>query len=178
MPQTQFFKLQEGERVTEKIKPLPSLRWYFFLTWGIVIIFILVWFIWMPFAFGSFFVGGIALASIVLLLVLLWVLSGKAYNHQLYWLTNKRVIVKRGLLGYRVNSIPLERISDVIVSRSFVEHLFGFGSVLIQSLAGQITAGRRFGAEGSLLAVPDPEGTQKMIFDLIKKKRKAEHITM
>ena len=71
----------------------------------------------------------------------------------------------------------MERISDVMVSRTFLERIFGFGSVLIQSLAGQITYGRRLGAEGSLLAVPDPEGIQKLIFELIKKKRKAEKLS-
>ena len=80
-------------------------------------------------------------------------------------------------MGYTIHSIPLERISDVIVSRTFWERIFGFGSVLIQSLAGQVTYGRKLGAEGSLLAVPNPEGVQKLIFDLIKKKRKTEKLS-
>jgi len=68
----------------------------------------------------------------------------------------------------------------VIVSRTFWERVFGFGSVHIQSLAGQISYGmhRRLGAEASMLAISDPEGIQKLIFELIKKKRKVEHLTM
>jgi len=174
-----FFKLQEDERIVENIKPLPALRWYFLVTWSLGWLFALVWFIWIPFIFVSLISSSIFIPLfLIVLFVFTLLLANQRYKHQHYWLTNKRVISKRGLLGYRVNSIPLERISDVIVSRSFVERLFGFGSVLIQSLAGQVTPGRRWGAEGSLLAVPNPEDTQKKIFDLIKQKRKREHITM
>lgn len=173
-----FFNLQEGERIVENIKPLPALRWYFLLTWSFGWFFVLIWFIWMPFVFVPFPIFIAVPLLLIVLVVLTVLLANQRYKHQHYWLTNKRVITKRGLLGYRVSSIPFERVSDVIVSRSFIERLFGFGSVLIQSLAGQVTPGRRWGAEGSMLAVPDPEGTQKKIFDLIKRKRKEEHITM
>ncbi len=105
-----------------------------------------------------------------------WYISGLQYKHQHYWITNKRIIYKKGLIGYRVVSIPLERISDVIVSRTLLERVLGFGSVLIQTLAGQISPGR-MGAEASLLAVPDPEGIQKLIFDLVKRKRKEESLS-
>jgi uncharacterized membrane protein YdbT with pleckstrin-like domain len=74
-----------------------------------------------------------------------------------------------------VNSIPLERVSDVIISRSFVETLFGIASIHIQSLAGQASYGR-FGAEGKYRAVPNPEELQQLIFKLIKENRQAEHL--
>jgi len=99
------------------------------------------------------------------------------YKHQHYWITNKRVIYKRGLIGYKISSIPLERISDIILSRTFLERIFGFGSLHVQTLAGQITYGGRMGAEACLLAVPNPEEIQELIFQLLKRKRKAEKIT-
>lgn len=104
------------------------------------------------------------------------------YKKEYYWITNKRVLIKKGFIGYHVYAIPFERISDIIISRSFLEQLLGFGSLMIQSLAGQasFTYGgerrRRFGAEGSMLAVPEPEETQELIFNLIKEKRKKEKL--
>jgi len=174
-----FFNLLEGEKIVEEIKPLPSLKWYFFFQSALVIIFILIWFIWIPFVSPRFAVLQLFPAIIIIvILILLWLVAENRYKHQHYWITNKRVICKRGILGYTISSIPYERVSDVIVSRTFLERLFGFGSVHVQSLAGQITHHGRLGAEGSMLAIPDPEGAQQKIFELMKRKRKTEHLTM
>src|SRR5437867_13339892 len=84
------------------------------------------------------------------------------YNKYYYSITNKRIVFKSGFIGYSINSIPLERISDILISKSFLENFFGFGSLHIQSLAGQATYnpyGGRWGGEATLLAVPDPEKT-------------------
>jgi len=173
------FELQEGEKVVKDIKPLSILKWYFFLRSAIGLFIFLIFFSWILFIPTLFF-SIISLTLwffILIILVILYLIANNKYNYQHYWITNKRVMYRRGLIGYRISSIPLERISDVIVSRTFWERVFGFGSILIQSLAGQITYGRRLGAEGSLLAIPNPEGTQKLIFDLIKKKRKTEKLS-
>jgi len=171
------FELQEGEKVIKDIKPLPVLKWYFFITSAVGLFIFMVFFVWILFILPaiSLIFGFIFLV----LFVIFYLVANNRYNYQHYWITNKRVLCRRGILGYRISSIPLERISDVIVSRTFWERVFGFGSVLIQSLAGQITLNRynRLGAEGSLIAIPDPEGLQKLIFELIKKKRKTEKLS-
>ncbi len=177
MEKTKFFNILEGEKIVEEIKPLPSLKWYFFFKSAFVLIFFMMFFIWTFFLAGPMFSIFTPIIIIVILIVL-WLVAENRYKHQDYWITNKRVICKRGLIGYTISSIPFERVSDVIVSRTFFERLFGFGSVLVQSLAGQITHRGRLGAEGSLLAVPNPEKTQQNIFELMKKKRKTEHLTM
>ena len=165
MPEQQFFRLQEGEKIVQEIKPKRGLLWYFML----------------PGAAMAFF-GLITLLIFIGIFLLLFgiatvILAFLQYEKQFYWITNKRVIYKRGMVGYKISSIPLERISDVIVSRSFVESIFGFGSVHIQTLAGQYTPANRMGSEGALLAVPDPEGTQELIFKLLSEKRKREKIS-
>src|SRR5690349_22346667 len=38
-----------------------------------------------------------------------------------YWLTNKRVIWCHGFIGYQVRSVPLERVADVVISRTLPE---------------------------------------------------------
>ena len=174
------FELQEGEKIIKDIKPLPVLKWYFFITSALGILIFLFCFIWIIFIPRLVFaaLSLIFMFFILVILVILYLVANNRYNYQHYWLTNNRVLYRRGVLGYRISSIPLERISDVIVSRTFLERIFGFGSVHIQSLAGQFSYGTgRLGTEGALLAAPDPEGTQKLIFDLIKKKRKTEKLS-
>lgn len=96
------------------------------------------------------------------------------YNWQCYWITNKRILYRKGLIGYQISSILLERISDIILTRNILERILGFGSLHVQTFAGQETSGMRFGAEASLKAIPEPEETQKLIFKLIEEKRKRE----
>lgn len=179
-----FFRLQEGEKIVEAIKPLPSLKWFFFVKaiigWVFFVLLFGAWFFLGSFKSLGALVFSLVGFSIIILLILVvpYILAVLKYNKRFYWITNKRVVGKSGLVGYKVNSIPLERISDLIISRSFLESLFGFGSVHIQTLAGQVSVRGRFGAEGNFQAVPDPEGLQQKVFELIKKKRKAEGITM
>ena len=186
------FNLMTGEKIIEEIKPLPELRTYIFITMFPIVFFFL-------FFFGGFFaafftIGLMSLASLMgvgvfvfglliflVLLVLVfagpWLLSGMSYEKYHYWITNKRLIVKKGIIGYHVTSIPYERISDIIVSRSFIENIIGIASLHVQTLAGQITRGSRFGGEGALLAIPNPEETQSKILNLTRRHRKSEKLS-
>ena len=186
------FNLQEKEKVIEDIKPSDSLKGYFFITYWIMSFFILLF---LSFFFGGFLIFALAFLSssaysiligafgyiifvIILSVVIGIVLSNSAYSKTHYWITNQRVVVKKGLIGYSLSSIPLERVSDVVISRSFLERIFGFASLHVQSLAGQFSYNsRRFGSEGALAAIPDPEKTQELIFKLIKQKRKKERLS-
>lgn len=189
MPET-FFNLGEGETVVKDIKPEGKLKWYFFIKEGLAISILMA--IMLPGLLLSLFaslilksevssfLGGYLIfagASFIFGFFIGYIIAALRYRKQHYWITNKRVIYKRGLIGYRVTSIPYERISDIIISRSFLERIFGFGSLHVQTLAGQMTGRSRMGAEGVLLAIPDPEGTQELIFKLAKEKRKVEKIT-
>lgn len=93
--------------------------------------------------------------------------SEKAYSQRYYWITTKRIIYRRGFLGYSISSLPYERIADVILTRGWLESLFGFGSLQIQTLAGQISRGAA-GSEGHLQAIPDPEKVQTIILKAMK----------
>jgi membrane protein YdbS with pleckstrin-like domain len=192
-----FFRLEEGEKILKSIKPRPAFKWYLFFRslsgFGLGLIFLSMIVLGGIFSsisklgvsinIISVFINPLAVFITIFFIVLPFVIAHLIYKKQYYWITNKRVIYKNGLLGYRISSIPLERISDIILTRTFFENLFGFGSLHIQSLAGQFSgyargSGRRLGSEGQLLAIPDPEGLQKLVFELIKKKRKSEKLTM
>ena len=184
MTYREYFNLQEGERIVHDIKPLSCLRTYWFvlsLFPVAVIAFFFSFVLLVPLLYiipWTFVILALAVVVIVFFLIDLWSVN-RRYNMMHYWITNKRVIQRRGFIGYSIYSVPLERISDIMISRSFVERLFGFGSLHIQSLAGQYTysSSSRYGSESSLLAVPDPEGLQKEIFSLVQKKRKTERLT-
>ena len=109
-------------------------------------------------------VPGLLLFSIVF-----WIISSLKYKWEYYWLTNKRIIQRKGLIGHSISSVPYERISDVIISRSWLEKLLGIGSLRIQTLAGQISGRGRWGAEITMLALDNPEQIQSLIFSLVKK---------
>lgn len=184
----EFFKLMEGEEIIKSIKPKPALFWYFLIMSGgivsIIVFIILINLAGMLYALATgektqYSGLVIALGFIGILLIILLIpviIAWLRYKKQYYWITNRRVLVKRGIIGYSVYAIPLERISDIIISRSFMESLFGFGSLMIQTLAGQVSFGYgrrgRFGAEGTMLALQEPEETQELIFNLIKENRK------
>lgn len=75
-------------------------------------------------AVGLFFLGRLALS------VLRW------YKYEVRYLTNRRVIEARGFLGLRVASMPVTRITDLVLVRSSAGELFGYGELRIES-AGQ-----------------------------------------
>ncbi|MEM7784519.1 MAG: PH domain-containing protein [Planctomycetota bacterium] len=82
-----------------------------------------------------------------------------------YWLTNRRVIVSSGFLGFRVCSIPLERVSDVSLSSSFIEMLAGISSLVVRDMTGEAYPGK------CLVALPLTESTeyQRQILDEVQK---------
>ncbi|MDO8538041.1 MAG: PH domain-containing protein [archaeon] len=172
----QFFNLQEDEKIIQEIKPLANLKWYFFFRNAFALIFMIIFIaIFLAQSQSGFF--WIIMASIIGLVLIMFIVAHLQYNQQYYWITNKRVVYKRGLIGYQITSIPFERMADIIISRTLFEKIFGFGSLQIQTLAGQFSAGSRLGAEGMLLAIPKPEETQELVFKLIKEKRKDEKIS-
>lgn len=179
------FNLLEGEEIIEEIKPLSALRGYFFVQWLFWLFMALFITVLLPSLIFTVYLGiQFVLIFFVILLItglgLTWVLSNASYNKFYYWITNKRLILKRGIIGYQIVSIPHERISDIIISRTFFENIFGIASLHIQSLAGQTSFQRSsmLGSEGQLFAIPNPEETQNKILNLVRSKRKEEGLTM
>ena len=181
----QFFNLQTGEKVIQEIKPTPSLRTFYFFKWFPICLFLSIWLL----AFFGFLKSAItktfsfdfstAIFAVLIILVLPFFLASNEYSHRYYWITNKRIIFKRGILGYSITSTPLERISDIAITRTLFEKIFKIQGLQIESLAGQHTPQGIFGggAESSLQAIPEPEKTQELIFSLVKKKRKTEKLS-
>ncbi len=78
-----------------------------------------------------------------------------------YWVTNSRIIVTNGIIGFKARSIPLERVSDVAISCNWLERAFGLRSVIVRDMTGEAMSGAR------MLAVSDATGMQRDILDRI-----------
>lgn len=181
-----LFNLQEGEEIVKEIKPVGGLRLYFFLKgfMGLAVLFLFFGGIFWMGIVGSkettaealIIMATILVGLLVIVFLISFIVAHLRYIQRHYWITNKRIVYKKGFIGYSIASIPYERVSDVIVSRSLLERICGFGSVLVQSLAGQISTAR-MGSEAALQGLNNPEEIQQEIFSLMEKKRKTEKIT-
>lgn len=168
------FQLGEGEKIISEIKPLPAFKTYIFIVTGfpvaIIALFVLMFLgFWMEVI--EVFIFFLGLVSFLLFLG--WLYVNLRYKWENYWITNKRIVRRKGLIGYSITSIPLERISDIIISRNIWERLLGIGGLSIQSFAGQVSYGRH-GAEITFNAIINPEKLQKLIYKLIEEKRRRE----
>jgi uncharacterized membrane protein YdbT with pleckstrin-like domain len=77
-----------------------------------------------------------------------------------YVVTNRRVLIRTGVLSRNGRDIPLTRINDVSFQRTFVERMFGSGTLTIES------AGER--GQIQLKDVPQVEPVQRDIYRLVE----------
>ncbi len=127
-----------------------------------------------PYILISFF--GIMVAIILIGIFV----SMVSYNKYRYWITNKRLISGRGVIGYSVDSLPLEMVQDVILNRSILDRILGLTSLYISAIGGMIMVNnRRIPSVNYLRAlnVDEAKKIQTVIFEL-RDERKKEVKTM
>ncbi len=178
------FHPQTDEVIYREIVPHPRLRWRLALGGILSSLVILIFLI--PFTV-SFFLTGVSLGATLYILVFLLVIfliiivasvvyAQLAYRKFRYWVTNHRTVGRRGVIGYSIDSIPLETISDVVVQRSIADRILGLSSIWVQPFGGATAGGYgaaqyRFGAisgSNSFLGMlpADATNVQQMIFHL------------
>jgi uncharacterized membrane protein YdbT with pleckstrin-like domain len=140
------FTLQEGEQIYSEVKPEKT---GFILSMMVgslismlVLLFILLWVI---LNFDSILLDVLAVVVVVVIAVLYPFIS---YGKFKYWITNHRVVGQRGFIGYSVESIPLENVTDVTLNRGIVEQILSLSSLYIVPIGGT-TYGRRGGMGGA-----------------------------
>jgi uncharacterized membrane protein YdbT with pleckstrin-like domain len=74
--------------------------------------------------------------------------------------TNRRVLVRNGVLSRTGRDVPLTRVNDVSFARTLVERMFGSGTLTIES------AGER--GQVVLKDVPQVEAVQRDIYRLVE----------
>jgi uncharacterized membrane protein YdbT with pleckstrin-like domain len=134
------FRLQHGERIIRELKPqfVGFILTQLFGSYLIILAFAIIS------SFAFLFFGtqiiqflGLALLVPLFILVILLLISIKPvvqYGKSWYWITNHRVIGKRGFLGYSINSIPLENVADVVLTRTLLDRVLGLSSLIIVSM--------------------------------------------
>jgi uncharacterized membrane protein YdbT with pleckstrin-like domain len=102
----------------------------------------------------------------VILVVALLILLRWSLRPVLFWLTtryvvtNRRVLMRNGVLSRTGRDVPLTRVNDVSFSRTIVERCFGSGTLVIES------AGDR--GQVILRDVPTVEAVQRDIYRLVE----------
>jgi membrane protein YdbS with pleckstrin-like domain len=179
------FHPQSDEVIYRQIVPHPRLRWRLMLGGILSSIVVLLFIVPVGFsllvspsaASGSLTVLAALLVGVFLLIVVVSVVYALiAYSKFRYWITNHRTVGRRGVIGYSIDSIPLETISDVVVQRSVADRLLGLSSIWIQPFGGASSGGYgaaqyRFGAisgSNSFLGLEPADATnvQQLIFHL------------
>jgi uncharacterized membrane protein YdbT with pleckstrin-like domain len=76
-------------------------------------------------------------------------------------ITDRRVLIRTGVLGRTGRDVPLSRINDITFSHTFLERLLGCGTLVVESAGerGQVT----------LSEVPHVERVQRELYDLVEK---------
>jgi uncharacterized membrane protein YdbT with pleckstrin-like domain len=93
-------------------------------------------------------------------------LAGYSLRPFLRWVTthfvvtDRRVLVRTGILARTGRDVPLSRINDITFSHTFFERLLGCGTLVVESAGerGQVT----------LSDVPKVESVQRTLYDLVE----------
>ncbi len=189
------FRLQDGEVILKEFRPRRKVIVKFAFG-GIITALFLGLFILVP--LSSLFIsssssggglrgGGLLIfvgifGFIIGLIIFISVVSGfLGYKKYSYWITNHRTIGRRGIIGYTTDSMPLENVADVIVSRGILDRLLGLSTLYIQPIGGsgfmvpvRGIGMNRYGGTNNFQGLDPPEAPeiQQLIFHLrdIRKK--------
>jgi len=124
-----------------------------------------------PYRFVRYAITAAAITIVgIVFIPFAYIWAGIAVHRYHYWLTNKRVIWCHGFIGYQVRSVPLERIADVVISRTLPEILAGMSSIDIRDMTGQAQPAAAFsgGLGAKWIGVKDAPEIQKRILEQIK----------
>ena len=95
----------------------------------------------------------LCLVGVGLLLLLCWKLACAGTT---LTVTDKRVILRKGLLSKYVNEVMNSDVRNIQVSQSFLQRLFGVGKIGISTAA-------QSGIEIEVLGIPDPDHVREII---------------
>ncbi len=139
------FALLDGEKILKEGRPIPFAR----PAW----------------IFGSLAGTLCSVIGIPFLPAAYWVADRQFQWHR-WWVTNRRIIVQNGIIGYQVRSIPLYRVTDVSVQCSWYDQLFGLTHVTVRDMTGEV-AHQGISTGVTLLAVPDAPGLRDAILEQV-----------
>ena len=159
----------------------PKAVWLFFFSYLIsfLIAFFVILFI---FASGVGLLlrpGLIALASLLLLIVIIaftYFWAKLSYHYYHYQLTDDCFRKELGVVYKKYVSIPYDRIQNIDINRGIIDRLLGLSTLLIQTAGSSMAIGNRhsygFGAEGTIPGL-SKENAEELRDELIRRAKKS-----
>lgn len=103
----------------------------------------------------------LSLGTGFILIVVFFVVPFLRWRTTLFVMTNKRVVVRTGILSRTGRDIPLTRVNDVTFTHNLLERILRCGTLVVES------AGER--GQVQLTAVPRVEQVQRTLYELVEK---------
>lgn len=137
-------------------------------------VFLMETFLWLSFPWFTFWIimmgvmGGYFKLSL-LVLGGLWLakfmIAALRYGVTMYYITDKRTIVQRGLIGRDFQSVEHDKYTSVRLKVTFIDKLFGgrTGSILIEYPGAPVTPKYHRPIPQTLMAIPDPQTVMTLL---------------
>ncbi len=106
----------------------------------------------------TWYVGLIAVLRLTLFVIEWWI--------ERIVVTNKRVMLSRGIITHNLGMMPLSKVTDLTFERSLTGRLLGYGTLIVES-AGQIQALNRIDF------LPEPDEIEEALTELIFGEKKS-----
>lgn len=107
------------------------------------------------------YIAEIILFLCILIIIIKLVLDYLDWKNTMYTLTDKRIIIKRGLFSKEKISMPYNKVQDIDVSQSVLERILGAGDIVIY--------GGRDNVETILDEVPNPREVEEIILNQVNR---------
>ena len=105
------------------------------------------------------FIAELVLIFCILIVIVKLALDVLDWNNTRYTLTQKRIVIKRGLLNKETVTMPYSKVQDIDISQSFIGRIVGVGDIVIY--------GGHDNSETILDAVPNPSKVEEIILEQI-----------
>jgi uncharacterized membrane protein YdbT with pleckstrin-like domain len=131
------FELQKNETIIRELKPqfvgfMIDRTFSSYVGVVVVVAFIMVVLAILRASLAGYLIELLLLPLLIILSILIIAVKPLIqYGKSWYWITNLRVIGKRGFIGYTINSIPLENVTDVVLARTTLDRIFGMSALII-----------------------------------------------
>lgn len=117
----------------------------------------------------SLIAGGVVVAVGVVAALVLWFVPMLKWSTTVYILTNRRLMMRDGVISKQGRDMPLTRVNDVSFNISLWERIMRYGTLSIQSASEQ---------EGMVLQrVPKPQWFQSEIYRQVNSAQRPDYPT-
>lgn len=128
------FSLQENEKILWEGKPVGWFDLYKTLTYLPIAVLVITFILMVPSLFSNF-LGTLFYAIIIISIILfppILLITSLQYKNEYYWITNKRVVRKRGLLTVKMLSIPIDQVSNLFITKN-LGGVLGIANLKVES---------------------------------------------